>query len=202
MMSETGRKMSQPFWINKCIGDRLFDLLNLDHPDIQKIILSDIKADVDVYYDERWNLTESFSRFILENPEWVKNKTVMVLGAGIGMETLIIGSLAHKIYLNDLSMIALNLCTRQLTKNGVHNYEVIHGHYECLEMPEVDIIIGCFLVYNSEGYKSMKQLVKNTHHPVLLMNEPMDAFIKLLRKADRKSDTLLSKDECQCVLFN
>jgi predicted nicotinamide N-methyase len=197
-----GRKMSQPLWISKCIRDSLFDLLNLDHPDIQKIILSDIKSDVDVYYDERWNLTESFSNFILENPEWVKNKTVMVLGAGIGMETLIIGRLAHKIYLNDLSSIALDLCARQLIKNGVNNYEVLHGRYECLEMPEVDIIIGCFIVYNPESYKSMKQLVENTHYPVLLMNQPMDAFIKLLKKAERMSKTLLSKDECQCVLFN
>jgi predicted nicotinamide N-methyase len=195
-------KMSQPLWISKHIGGSPFDLLNLDHPDIQKIILSDIKSDVDVYYDERWNLTESFSRFILENPKWVKNKTVMVLGSGIGMETLIIGRLAHKIYLNDLSLIALNLCAKQLIRNGVRNYEVIHGRYECLEIPEVDIIIGCFLVYNSESYKSMKQLVENTHCPVLLMNEPMDAYIKLIRKADRKSDTLLSKDECQCVIFN
>jgi predicted RNA methylase len=126
----------------------------------------------------------------------------MVLGAGIGIETLIIGRLAHKIYLNDLSLTALNLCTRQLIKNGVHNYEVIHGRYESLEMPEVDIIIGCFLVYNSEGYNSMKQFVENTHYPVLLINEHMAAFIKLIRKADRKSNTLLSEDECLCVLFN
>lgn len=194
--------MSKEVWIKKYIGDNLFDLLNFDHPDIQKIILSDIKSGVDVYYDERWNLTETFSQFILENPGWVENKTVMVLGAGIGLETLTIGRLAHKIYLNDLSLTALNLCTRQLIKNGVNNYEVIHGRYESIEMPEVDIIIGCFLVYNAESYNSMKQLVENTHYPVLLINEHMAAFTKLIKKAERKSNTLLSKDECLGVLFN
>jgi len=194
--------MSQALWINKYIGDDLFDLLDLDHPDIQKVILSDIESDVDVYYDERWKLTEAFSHFILDNPEWVENKTVMILGAGIGIESLIIGRLAHKIYLNDLSLIALNLCAKQLIKNGVNNYQVIHGRYECIEMPKVDIIIGCFLVYNSEGYKSMKQFVENSHYPVLLMNASFDPFIKLIRKADRKSNTLLSTDEGLCVVFN
>jgi predicted nicotinamide N-methyase len=194
--------MSQELWLNKYIGDNLFDLLNLDHPDIQKVILSDIESDVDVYYDERWKLTEAFSRFILDNPKWVENKTVMIVGAGIGIETLIIGRLAHKIYLNDLSLTALNLCTKQLIKNGVHNSQIIHGRYECVEMPKVDIIIGCFLIYNLEGYRSMKQLVENSHYPVLLMNASFDAFIKLIKKADRKSNTLLSTDEGLCVLFN
>jgi predicted nicotinamide N-methyase len=194
-------QMSQTLWINKNIGDNLFDLLNLDHPDIQSIILSDIKADMDVYYDERWNMTEAFSHFIFENPKWVENKTVMILGAGIGLETLIIGRLAHKIYLNDMSLIALDLCAKQLIQNGVHNYEVIHGRYEDLELPKVDIIIGCFLVYNTESYKSMKQFVENSHCPILLMNEPFSAFKKLIRKADRKSNMLLSKDEYLCVLF-
>jgi len=192
----------QNIWIKNIIGDNIFYLLNLDDVDIQTSILDDIKSDTDVYYDERWKVTETFSRFILKNPHLVENKDVLVLGAGIGMETVVIGRLAHKIYLNDLSSVALNLCVKQLVKNRVNNYEIIHGRYESIELPEVDIMLGSFLVYNLETYRSMKQIVENCHYPILLMNEPFNHFMKLIRNTARKSTTFSSKDECLCVLFN
>ena len=78
-----------------------FQLLNPDHPEIAARVLGDLDAGIAVYYDSRWDLTTQFCRFLLTHPTWIAGRSVLVLGAGIGLETLVIGRLCKTLYLND-----------------------------------------------------------------------------------------------------
>jgi predicted nicotinamide N-methyase len=193
--------MPKSLWIRKYFEDNEFYLLNLDHPDVEISILSEMDSGIDVYYDQRWEVTEAFSRLLNDQKKWIENKKVLVLGAGVGMETIVIGQCCKKIYLNDLALRALDLCAQQLRKNGIHHFELIPGRYETIQIPQVDIVIGCYIIYNQETLRAMKSFLARFPHPVLLMNDPLPAFKKLLKKPPRTYRSLLDTDLLTCVLF-
>jgi predicted nicotinamide N-methyase len=190
-----------PLWLSVDIAERCFHILNLDHPKISARILSDIDAGTAVYYDRRWRLTDRFCRFLLAEPAWVAGRTVLVLGAGVGLETLVIGSLCDKLYINDLSPVALELCARQLSQNGVVGVSCLPGRYEHLVLPPVDLLVGCFLVYNRDSASSMRSLLERRTPPVLLMNDNMSSWRTLVRQTSRQVRSLLPAGDVPCLLF-
>ena len=114
---DMGRRMrseslchSASLWQDMKVGPYAFDLLDLDHPDVEAAILDEIDAGMDVYYDRRWEVTGVFCKFLLYHPEWVAGRSVMFLGAGVGVESLVIGRLAKKMFINDWAPVALELC--------------------------------------------------------------------------------------------
>ncbi len=193
--------MPHSLWVPIRIYPYTFHLLNLDHPDIEATILREIKSGVDVYYDRRWDITKAFCQFLIKHPQLVNNLSILVLGAGIGMETLVIGRLCKKIYLNDIAPIALDLCVLQLRKNDIKNYELLPGRYENLEYPIVDIVIGCYIVYNKETLKAMKRFLNRCPHNILLMNEYMPTFERLLKTSQKRIRSLFSEEGHHCILI-
>jgi predicted nicotinamide N-methyase len=190
-----------PLWLSVDIAERCFHILNLDHPEISARILSDIDAGTAVYYDRRWSLTDRFCRFLLAEPAWVAGRTVLILGAGVGLETLVIGSLCDKLYINDLSPVALELCARQLFQNGVVEVTCLPGRYEHLVLPPVDLLVGCFLVYHRDSASAMRHLLERRTPPVLLMNDNMTSLHTLVRKTSRQVRSLLPVGDIPCFLF-
>ena len=194
--------MSKPKWIKKTIGDQTFSALNPDHPDVNGPVMDDIDSGIDVYYDQRWPETELFCRYLLTHPHWLSGKSVLVLGAGMGMETLIAGRQCSKLYLNDYSEVALALTAMQLRENNINAFGLLPGRYETIELPDIDIAIGCFLVYNDDTLSSMQTFIQLYPHKVILMNGIMPAFNTLCATTSRRTETLIAEKDCHCVLFN
>jgi len=192
--------MVKKLWIDKKIGLFKLNILNLDHSEVKGEILTEIDSGVDVFYDCRWAITDIFCELLLEQPSWVEARSVLVIGAGVGLETLVIGRLCNKLYLNDLAPVALNLCARQLEENSIHNFELKPGRYENLNFPNVDIVIGSYLVYNKDTAQSMKHFLSQCSRTVLLMNEDHPEFKDLLNDFPRHK-CLLKKDGFRCVQF-
>lgn len=196
-------KIAQPsdLWISSTVAGRSFEVLNPDHPAVAERVLRDMKTGVAVYYDTRWSTTDAFCCFLSGAPQWVADKTVLVLGAGIGLETLVLGRLCAKLYVNDLAPGALQLCIEQLRRNGIVEVVGLPGRYEAIEMPPVDLLVGCFLVYNAETAASLRRLLKCETPPLLLMNDNLPVFRRLLRDSGRVVQTVALIDDDPCVLF-
>jgi hypothetical protein len=189
-------------WSTGRIAGYDFELLNLDHSEVARRVLDDIEAGITVYYDQRWAATERLCRFLLEEPAWLVGRQVLVLGAGVGLETVVIGKLCAKLYVNDLSPGALELCARQLRRNGVQGFVCLPGRYETLPLPAVDLIVGCFLVYNRDTRSAMQHLLRRCTPPVLLLNDNFSAFRTLVRHAPRSVHSLLPRGDFPCLLFD
>jgi predicted nicotinamide N-methyase len=195
------QSVSPPLWLPQDVAGRRFQVLNLDHPHIAAHVMEDLDTGVQVYYDQRWQVTHRFCHFLLAEPAWVTDRTVLVLGAGVGLETLVIGRLCHNLYINDLAPRALALCAQQLRHNGCTHFSCLPGRYEHLSLPVVDLIIGCFLVYSRDTAAAMQQLLTRPTPPVLLVNDNMPVFRRLLRQVARPHRLLLPPDDIPCLLF-
>ena len=197
--------MSQPaarrYWHRIILAGQRFQLLNLDHPEVSACILGDLDAGIAVTYDQRWDVTARFGRFLLANPEWVAGRRVLALGAGVGLESLVIGRLCHHLYLNDLAPAALALGAEQLRQNGIAHFTCLCGRYETLPLPPADLLVGCYLVYNRDTAAAMRQLLARSTPPVLLCNDNLLSWQTLLRTTRRAYHPLLPPDDLPCVLF-
>jgi hypothetical protein len=188
-------------WTTVTIAGRYFQVLDLDHQSVTHHVFGDIEAGIKVYYDQRWAVTERFCHFLLHEPGWVAGRDVLILGAGIGIESVIVGSLCTTLYINDSAPGALALCAQQLRHNGIVTFVCLPGRFEHLSFPPVDLIIGCFLVYNRDTARAVQQLLARTTQPVLLMNDNMPVFRTLLRQTSRIVQPLLPDADKPCVLL-
>jgi len=184
---------------NLTIGETDYKLLDLDQKSVEKRIIEDMEAGVDVYYDRRWEVTDYLTAWLENHHEVYADKRVLVLGAGVGAETLVLGRLSEMIHLNDLSPTALELCAEQLEHNGIDNYKILLGRYEQLDLPEVDLVVASFLVYNRETLDAMKRFVSENNCQFILMNENLKEFKSLL--AEFSHEILFEEEGATCVLL-
>ena len=177
-------------------------MLNLDHAGVEAGILTEIDAGIDVYYDRRWEAAELLCRFVLDEPHRFRDRRVLVLGAGVGMEAVVLGSLCKGLLVNDLAPVALALAAEQLRENGLDDFDLLTGRYETLAIEDVDIAVGSFLVYDAETASAFKAfLARHAAVPVVLANDTMPALEDLLADTVRPWRDLASAEGFRLVLF-
>jgi hypothetical protein len=167
---------------------------------VEQEIIGEMDSGVGCLFVRRWGYT-GVLRVFHEIPELFKGKEILVAGAGIGAEAVVIGSLAKKLYINDLAPVALDYCAKQLLQNNISNFEKIEGSYGEISLPGADLTVACFCVYNSPTLKAMKSLIEKCMCPVLIVNDPLPAFVRLLKAVKRPRRPLVSEERFPCYLF-
>jgi len=188
-------------WLSHSVGDTSYRLLNLEHPTIDEVVMEEMSTGIAVYYDRRWSLTDFFAAWLLEHPDLFTGKRILVLGAGVGLETLVLGRHAAHLYINDLSPVSLELCSKQLAENGITAITELPGLYQDLQVPDVDLVVGCFLVYNRQTRTAMQAFCQSHAGPILLVNETLADFRSFLTSLDRPSQALFSEDSAKGYLL-
>lgn len=189
-------------WRPYRIGQREVEVLDLEHPSVAAKIIPDIEAGTKVYYDRRWRVSEEFAAFLERESELVADRTVLVLGCGVGLEALAVAPYAERVLLNDLSATAVELSQAQLLHNGHASVEGLVGRLEELAFPAFDLAIGSFLVYDDETRDAMLAFLSlYPARPVLLANDAMGAFEDLVANSGRRIRRLSSMDARPIIWF-
>lgn len=179
------------------IGGHTFRQLDLRNEDVGARVVEEIESGVDVYYNRRWDLTRRFSRYLLSHPELVEGLRVLVAGAGVGMEAVVVGRLAAAVMVNDRAPVALDLQMKQLAENGIRSARALAGSFADAPLGGIDLVVACYVVYDDETRVAMSRLLDRTGErgiPVLLANEDLEGhFSRLLESTDR-SVTELERD--------
>ncbi len=193
-----------PLFLPVELAGRTFQRLNLDHPEPLARVWEEVEAGVPVYYDRVWGLTDRFSAWLLENPSLVEGKNALVVGAGVGMETVVVGSLARTLDLNDMAPVSLELLQRQLEENGIAPRHVHAGSFA--EVPlaaDLDVVVACFVIYDRGSAVAMERLLERSGEqdvPVLLAGEDIGGhFSRLLGRTSRTVTELRHDDEAWVV---
>jgi len=194
--------MAKQAWVESKVGGESFALLDLDDRGVEERIMEEMGSGVAVFYDRRWEVTEELTDWLGDRRGLYEGKRVLVLGAGVGAETLLLGKYAEKLWVNDLAPVSIELCLEQLEKNGIQTAKSLLGRYENLNLPKVDLTVGSFLVYDVETRASMKaylQQLKDVDGRLILMNENLPDFIGLLN--EERHEVLFEKEGALCVCF-
>jgi predicted nicotinamide N-methyase len=171
-----------PLWQPVQIRDEDYRLLNLEHPSIEQRILAEMERGIDVYYDRRWAATDVLADWLVGNRDWLRGRRILVIGAGVGAETLPLARHGSHIWINDLAETALELCGEQLQENGFDNFSSLPGRYEQIPLPEVDLVVASFLIYNRETLSAFRSLMPALSADLLLVNENLVPFQRFLRQ--------------------
>ena len=184
-------------------GGHTFEALDFDHKAVVRRITEEMRAGVAVYYDRRWKLTDVFCRFLLDRPELLRGRTVLAVGAGAGLETVVIGRIADRVIINDLAPASLELATEQLERNGIEGFEVRLGLLQESNLAGVDLVVGCFVVYDEATRDAMAELIERAASrgvPVILANEDVGSFFReVLEGATQPVEDLAELDRGRFV---
>lgn len=189
-------------WLRVEVDGQEFLLINFDHKSVETIVMEEMDTGFDVYYDTRWSITTEFANWLADNANSVANKSVLILGAGAGLETLLLAKHAREIVINDLSDVSLNLCKEQLERNGLSNYRLLPGDYTKVNLPpECEIAVACFSIYCPVTATAVSKFLKRYQSEVLIINEPLKAFRNFLTTIERPYRVIKEWDGGQALRF-
>jgi len=191
--------MKKNLWIKDDVGGDPYRLMNLAHPEVDRRVIAEIEAGIGVYYDRRWGATAILTDWMGENIGVFREKNILILGVGVGAESLILGHHGKHVWLNDLAPVALELCAEQMEENGLKNYTTLVGCYEDLELPPVDLAVASFLIYNKETYRAMQTFMSEQQCDLILVNERLDPFPQFL--TEHEHEIIFEKDGAVGVLI-
>lgn len=187
-------------WLPLSLAGEDFEILDLRDPAIERRILAEMDAGVDVYYDRRWTATERFSRWLLDHPETLRGKNVLALGVGIGLETLAIGRLCRHLWINDLAPVSVDLCGEQLRHNGIDQFTPLPGSMTEIPLPAgIDLAVACFLIYEDETRAAMNGFADRFPGEILVANGPLPAFRQWREQLERPFEILFEDDSVQAL---
>jgi predicted nicotinamide N-methyase len=112
-----------------------------------------------------------------------------VVGAGVGLESVVVGRVARRLWVNDIAPVALELQLLQLQENGIKGAGAMSGSFGEIVLPDgVELVMGCFVVYDPGTAKAMEALLEQTRRRgVAALLADMDIgghFSRLLQKQD------------------
>lgn len=179
--------------------------LDLTHPEIERRILTEMGAGVDVYYDREWPFTRRFCRVLLDHVELLEDRAVLVAGAGVGMEAVVAGRVCDRLWINDRAPEALELLRWQLRENGVGEPGVLPGSFAEIDLPPVDLVLACFVVYDRETRAAtlgLEARTKEADIPLLLGGEDIGGHLSaVLERVERPARSLLEDGGERIVLI-
>jgi predicted nicotinamide N-methyase len=86
----------------------------------QKLVAADPRT-IFPYWAKIWGSSDAMVDFLLEEPEWIQNKKVLEIGAGIGVPSLSIASQVHKIIVSDYAPDAVDLIQKNIDLLKLNN---------------------------------------------------------------------------------
>lgn len=155
------------------LGDKSLQLYLVDaSTDVQTLSPESVALVMDnpLYWMFCWASGRVLAQQILENPDWVRNKVVMDVGAGSGVVAIAAALAgAKKVIASDLDPIALNAIAMNAELNGLSvdtsTFEII-GDYS-LYAGDIDLIVVADVLYESKNIALIECLLERSEHMLL-----------------------------------
>ena len=115
----------------------------------------------DRYWSKIWPASIALSRFLLSHTHLVTNKTVLELGAGLGLPSFTAAAFAQHVYCSDQAVDAMNAVAATIDHNKITNIScAVYSWQQLNEFPKVDVLLLSDVAYNPENFDSLYALIK------------------------------------------
>lgn len=105
-----------------CFGSYTIDLLVPDARAIEEMYREQQAKDPGFpfpYWSQVWPASLALCEWLAKHPEWMRNKKVMELGAGLGLPSLLAAGLAKEVHSSDYISGAVECCRQSAVLNGL-----------------------------------------------------------------------------------
>jgi len=113
------------------------------------------------YWTRIWPAAQALAAFLMEEPEWVKGKTVLEVGAGIGVPSFVVAHMTDKSIVSDNNSDAV-----ELVRQNIIQLQLTHVHAEQIDwnsaaFPEkVETLLMSDINYDPNQFKSLKIMIQ------------------------------------------
>ena len=117
--------------------------------------LDPFAEDLCPYFGILWPAAEALSEFVAENPALVKNKTVLELGCGLGLPSLVASHVGGKVLATDFHPDVEEYFSRNCRHSSVEcSYKRLNWREENVDQ-KFDVVIGSDVLYESKHPKEV-----------------------------------------------
>jgi len=165
-----------------------------DHPDMEDERIP--------YWCELWPSSIALSEFLAENPDLVKEKSVIEIGCGLGLSGIVAARLGGNVTLTDYLQQAIDIASENWKFNFDTDADVrILDWRKPENFKRFDVLLASDVAYESRSFKTLikaiKILVKKKG--IILISEPNRKFAKDFFEELKENGFTLKEEQREVV---
>lgn len=178
------------------IGDKLYVLETIRDLDEAIDLICDsmteeekfdpFAEDLCPYFGILWQSSEALSIYLSQNPELIKNKSVLELGCGLGLPSLVSTHLGGKVLATDFHPDVEEYFLRNCRHSSlVVDYSRVNWRDKGLVLEKFDVVLGSDVLYESKHPKEVAEGLLKFAKPggLMILSDPGRAYLQQFVKA-------------------
>jgi predicted nicotinamide N-methyase len=111
------------------------------------------------YWSKLWPSAMAMAEWLRDQPELISGKSVLELGAGLGLPSFIAASYANHVTISDYIPDALTWIGRNIQQLGLKNadYSLVNWHHNL--MPNAEVVLMSDVGYDPSDFGRLQQLI-------------------------------------------
>lgn len=140
-------------------------ILMPDPSDLQLKYIENQGAKTFPFWSKIWPASIALANFIQQNPEWVTNKNILELAAGLGLPSLCASPIADSVICSDYDEDAVAFIKENILLNKASNVTAALINWAQIpEKLEWDVLLMSDINYNPEDFLFLISLLKKLIH--------------------------------------
>ncbi|MBK8701964.1 MAG: methyltransferase domain-containing protein [Saprospiraceae bacterium] len=167
-------------FIDVVIGDNHWNILQVSNVDeVFDALISSEGEDKDderiPYWTELWPSAMALSRFIADHPDIVQDKSVIELGSGLGLPSMVAATFTREVLCTDYLQDALTFAEKNALNNGINNIIYQKLDWRNLEnYGKYDVVLASDIAYEKRFFEDLPVAFDHLMHKdsTVLLSEP------------------------------
>ncbi len=136
-----------------------------DYEQVKEVYASLIKIDPNTpfpFWAKLWPSSIALVNVLENNPDWIKDKQVLELGAGVGLPSLKLAGIAKSIQVSDYENEAVALLQKNIAHLNLKNVQALQLDWNHLTISiQPDVLILSDVNYDPSQFDTLIQLITN-----------------------------------------
>jgi predicted nicotinamide N-methyase len=117
------------------------------------------------YWAKVWPSAIALLNILQKHPNWIKDKNVIELGAGIGLPSLMMADIAESIQISDYNLDAVELLRKNIEHLELENAEALKLDWNALpETIHPEVVILSDVNYDPTQFETLTKLIEKFLH--------------------------------------
>ena len=132
-------------------------------PDLEKIRSRyfSLKHAAFPFWARVWPAAKALSRYLIDNNEILSRKSVLEVGAGLGLPSLFASRYADKVICTDLFGEGLVVCRKNAEMNDIMNLTTQLFDWNMDNLPAADVIIASDISYDPTQFENLEKQIRS-----------------------------------------